>query len=571
MKQNLPDYIRENENLRQALLAQEGFMKYVAEYVLNGGDDGLSLYAQYQEHIYADYRKANNWNGDAQIMSEDEFRLEALGASNHLVKEFGCRMALERSISDLPNLPEDAAKAATEYYDAYLAYAWRGFFERRNPDHATDIGFYRIFMEQFQHPNGLVYRCMKLALKNHHGEAWTNDDYYDFYRIAEYYYFYFDIKRRTGRLSFDRLRRGVKEWLEGKDDIECRELAIDMLEKVKFFSQHIYNDEAVCGSNSTPFPIEDKRWLRGFVEDFGQKSDTDVIRLFREFLFLLQEVCRIWAARLLRHHNIDLHELEKTCYSFLRPYKPRKDDSYDYLYYVDHYYIEDNPNTCCVKNRVNAKELLYALHKIESGDSPTEATEKVAQSETGDDETFSTRTENIHRDGSDEEEGRKGTPRTLPTADETENAMIKEKYDHFVEVTKQYNFADCPAVKCLNKVNQGKLIWKIVERRDALGAYAIAMLCDLGYDNWMEEVVKNAPGTKKLTKTAIIQHWTDALGLSKRNVAGNYYVIRKKDSTQDKNLYTSHTQTINVHEDYMELKKSSDAAQQKQLQKDTDS
>ena len=59
MKKNLPDYVRDDENLRQTLLAQEGFMKYVAEYIMNGGEDGLSLYAQYQEHVYTDYRKTN--------------------------------------------------------------------------------------------------------------------------------------------------------------------------------------------------------------------------------------------------------------------------------------------------------------------------------------------------------------------------------------------------------------------------------------------------------------------------------------------------------------------------------
>lgn len=52
MKKNLPDYIREDEKLRQVLLAQEGFMKYVTEYIIKGGDDGLSLYAKYQEQVY---------------------------------------------------------------------------------------------------------------------------------------------------------------------------------------------------------------------------------------------------------------------------------------------------------------------------------------------------------------------------------------------------------------------------------------------------------------------------------------------------------------------------------------
>lgn len=593
MKKNLPDYVRDDENLRQTLLAQEGFMKYVAEYIMNGGEDGLSLYAQYQEHVYTDYRKTNTWNGDAQLMSDDEFRLEALGPSNHLVKEFSCRNVFERSLS---GLSEDAAEAARDYYDAYLAYAWRGFFERRNPDHATDVGFYRIFMEQFQHPNGLAYRSMELAVKDYYGEAWTNDDYYVFYRIVEYYYFYFDIKRRTGRLAYDRLRRGVKEWLEDKDDEECRELAVDMLEKVSLFSQTIYNEGYVQYLRDVKYPAEDKvhfaltgkhlnldcflegaeerekkgKWLREQINKAHLFKSDSILFYFTEFVFILKDIAHIWAARLLKEHNIDLHKLEEECRSFLLPYSPGK-DGFDYSYYVDQYYNGDSPKTCCVKGKQKAKELLYALHKIESGDSPTHAAKETSQSDTVEEEPFTTRTKNLPIEGLDEEEeDGKGAPRTLPTADEAEKSMIKDKYNHFVEVTKQYNFTDCPAVKCLIKDYQGKLIWKIVEKRDAYGAYAVAMLCEIGYDDWMREIVKNVPGTKKITITVIIQHWAKALGLSERNVAGNYYVIRKKDSTQDKNLYTSHTQTINVHEDYTELKKRSDAARQKQQQKETD-
>lgn len=376
MKKNLPDYVRDDEKLRHTLLAQEGFMKYVAEYIMNGGEDGLSLYAQYQEHIYADYRKANSWDPDTQLMSNDELWLKALGQGNHLKREFGYRKSLENALSELDE--EEAAEAVRGFYDGYMAYAWREFFERNHPEHATDVGFYQYFMKQFQNPNGLIYRCMELAIKVHHGKVWTETDQYDYYHIAEYHYFYFDWCGPHGNRDFGRLRRGVKEWLAGKDDEECCELARDMLEKVRFFSQHIYNDEAVCSSNGSTFPIEDKKWLRGLVENFRPKSDSEVMRLFRDFLFLLQEVCRIWAARLLWYHNTDFHELEKRVYSFLRPYTP-KEDGFDYLHYVDHYYIEDNPNTCCVKNRQKAKELLYSLYDIKEGDNLEQSSDIAEQ------------------------------------------------------------------------------------------------------------------------------------------------------------------------------------------------
>lgn len=401
MKQNLPDYIRGNENLRQALSNQEGFMKYVVEYIKNGGEDGLLLYAQYQEHVYADYRKANTWNGDAQLLSDDEFWLEALGPRNHLKTEFEYRKALENALSEMDNEPADAAR---DYYDAYLAYAWRGFFERRNPEHVTDVGFYKIFMEQFQHPNGLVYRCMELAVKDHRGEAWTNDDCYDFYRIAEYYYFYFDTKRRPGMLSFDRLRRGVKEWLEGKDDEECRELAIDMLEKVRLFSQTIYNEGYVQYLRDVKYPAEDKvhfaltgkhlnldcflegaeererkgKWLREQINKAHLFKSDSILFYFTEFVFILKDIAHIWAARLLKKHDIDLHKLEEECRSFLLPYSSGK-DGFDFSYYVDHYYKGDSPHTCCVKGRQKAKELLYALYEIKEGDISTMITDIAEQ------------------------------------------------------------------------------------------------------------------------------------------------------------------------------------------------
>lgn len=348
-------------NLRLALVEQGGFMKYVTEHI--DDEDGLTLYARYQEHVFAAYRKKNNWNPDAQLMSGGELRMEALGPDNHLTKELRLRWKLEQLLADVQE--EEIAETVKNFYDGYMAYAWREFFELRNPEHATDLGLYKTLMEQFSWPNGLACRCMELTLKEHHNTGWTENDKYDYYRIAEYYYFYFGDSTRQGKRAFDRLRRGVKEWLEGKSDEESRELAVDMLEKVRWFSQHIYNDEAVCSLNGVRFSQEDKQWLRDMARSLDKKPGI-MGPYFSEFIFLLQEVGRIWAARLLKEHRIDLHTLEKEAYSFIQPYKARN-DGYDYRYYVDHYYTNDSPNTCCVNSDSKAKELLYLCYgrKIE--------------------------------------------------------------------------------------------------------------------------------------------------------------------------------------------------------------
>lgn len=152
-------------------------------------------------------------------------------------------------------------------------------------------------------------------------------------------------------------------------------------------------------------------------------------------------------------------------------------------------------------------------------------------------------------------EGQKET--MVPTGAEAEANEIIIKYDHFVEVVKTYNFFDCPAVTCLNKKQQGQLVRSIVNRRDNYGAYAVAMLCELNYDKWMmDNFAKANPYTKRgLTKTAIHEHWKDALSLtSLRAVAGNYNVLRNPSSNEDRTVYKASEYTMKVHEDYIAIR-----------------
>lgn len=152
-------------------------------------------------------------------------------------------------------------------------------------------------------------------------------------------------------------------------------------------------------------------------------------------------------------------------------------------------------------------------------------------------------------------EGQKET--IAPTGAEAEEDEVITKYDHFVEVVQTYKFFDCPAVICLNKEQRGRLVRSIVNRRDNYGAYAVAMLCELNYDKWMmENFVKANPYSKRgLTKTAIQNHWKDALSLTNlRAVAGNYNVIRNPNGKEDKTIYKASEYTMRVHEDYLAIK-----------------
>lgn len=147
----------------------------------------------------------------------------------------------------------------------------------------------------------------------------------------------------------------------------------------------------------------------------------------------------------------------------------------------------------------------------------------------------------------------------IPSGSVAEENYIIIKYDHFVEAVKKYKFSECPKVACLNEKQRGQLVRRIVNRHDNYGAYAIAMLCELDYDKWMmDNFAKDYPTSKRgLTKSAIFEHWKDAIGLTnKRAIAGNYNVIRNPNGREDKTIYKASEYTIIVHNDYMDIKNS---------------
>lgn len=145
----------------------------------------------------------------------------------------------------------------------------------------------------------------------------------------------------------------------------------------------------------------------------------------------------------------------------------------------------------------------------------------------------------------------------IPSGLDVVQLEIINKVDHFNEVVKVYSFYECPKVKCLNKKQRSLLVDKIVNRKDALGAYAIAMLCFLEYDKWIQEQFAKAnPHSKPISKEDIFKHITDALSLtSKRDIKGNYNIIRVENSTEDREKYKSWSFEKQVQEDYEAIKK----------------
>ena len=97
------------------------------------------------------------------------------------------------------------------------------------------------------------------------------------------------------------------------------------------------------------------------LEEFSAKVKTHSIRYyFSDFVNILKDVGRIWAAQLLVH-GIDMKELEKEVCCILKP-------ANEPHYYVDRFYFDDLPGRYCISNNEMAERLLHKIHGEEPPD-----------------------------------------------------------------------------------------------------------------------------------------------------------------------------------------------------------
>lgn len=358
MKKLLPDYIKENENLRQILLAQEGgIMKYLAEHL--NADDTATLFSDYQNQCVIDFHEANKWVL-YKVWEGDDMRRAALGIDEHLRKELRYQAALKHLLAELP---KKEAEMISDFIELYLIYAYKQNRLRRHPNGMTNTEIYQEIIGLF-HSLGLAYKCMNLILSEHHSNGDTKKTERDM--LTE-----FLIRQWSDQLTlgvFGQMRQAVAEMLVGKDNDQCRQMAIDTMEKLRGFSQMIYTDAMVQALREIKYTSEadqresDGEWLRDVAQHavFEEISDHSRIKsmryYFANFVNLLTEIGRIWAAQLLTH-DIDIQVLEKQVSCILLP-----DDSSSY--YVDKYYSDDLPGRYCISNIRQAEKLLEKLgHK----------------------------------------------------------------------------------------------------------------------------------------------------------------------------------------------------------------
>lgn len=355
MKQTLPDYIKQNGGLHKVLLAQEGgIMKYLAEHLDANGT--AELFSGYQDHCTNIFFEKNKW--DLLVVWEgDNVRRAALGQMEHIWKELRYQRALKPFLAEIP---AEVAETIELFTEQYLTYAYRQYRLRRFPNGITPRDIYREVIGLYN-LNGMAFKSMEIILKEHHAKG-------DVEKTESEFLTEFMIRQYSEQLTlgvFSQMRQAVAEMLESKCPERCRQMAIDTMKSVRLFSQMIYTDGVVRSLRRSKLKKEaeerknDGEWLRDVADRTPFKDYSRHIKkhsmhsCFANFVNLLKEVGRIWAAQLLVR-DIDMHKLEKEVCCILNPSK-------DPHYYVDKYYIDDLPDLYCISNIEMAERLLQKL------------------------------------------------------------------------------------------------------------------------------------------------------------------------------------------------------------------
>ena len=365
MKNTIEDYIRRNEDFRQILLKQEGgIMKYLAEYLPEHPETYVDneLLAKYREQYYKSFLKDNRGNYDVTFLEENEKKRKSFGYI-HLSKELEYQIALTPV---LIRLSKEIAEDVRNFIYKYMVFAWKENRRLYYPDGTPpDILYWEIInLYSF---GGKAYVCMDYLLREHHNpQVWAKkkniDSLYDEFLIQQYSDFIFkdDV--------YKKLRQAVKDMTEGRTEDECRQICITAMMAVKNFSRMIYSTSKVSISDCTGDYVADKEWLHniakeGVLRSINHKKDS-LYSCFSSFVLLLNEIGRIWAARMLVN-GIDMHELEKETGCIMFPVSeptewPDGRDHGNYRYYVDKdvYKLD---NGYCIGNEEKAKELLDNL------------------------------------------------------------------------------------------------------------------------------------------------------------------------------------------------------------------
>ena len=327
MKQNLPDIIRDNENLRLAMLEQAGgIVSYLAGHL---DADGLeALYEGYREQCMEVFRDEHKWS-----MGEEMMKRRALD-DDHIRMEMAYKVALSPVLSEFP----DAEEPTFSFIDSYLNFAFKKSHSDLYPKNVVpDQEFYEeVVIQYIDKVFGRAHRCLWLIINEHRGKKRAEKDVeqlWEEFELQKYAQVY-----SSGEMK---LRRAVKELIyektRGKGEEECRKIcrkeAKDVMKRLWSFTRLVNGDDDILelhlkenprlyetwsskdlelGGASVSFiekqkkyiSKEEKVWLReGMMVSPMQKT-------FRRYYSVLEEIGNIWAVQL-RKFGIDICELEK--------------------------------------------------------------------------------------------------------------------------------------------------------------------------------------------------------------------------------------------------------------------
>ncbi len=360
-------YIRQDKEFRKTLLERcGGIMKFWAQHP--DAEFDADLFTNYENQIVEAYLQANKRNRTVAALPENELKMEARTWNHHTEKEIHYKVALQPLLA---NLPMEVMDQANRYIDDYLADAYRDYRRCYYPKGITPLAFYDEVVKQFG-TGGLARDCMDYVLReHHHPEVWAKKKS-EYALMTEF--FIQQYSEVIGKDAFKMLRQAVKEKLAGKNSKECRQEAIKTMNLVKGFSRMIYSSAEVGISDCTGRYIVDKEYLReltGTNAALSLLSNAKVSPLhecFFNYVTLLNDIGRIWAARLLKYYGIDMHKLEKETGAILYPVtKPLQNPDGavhgNYKYYVDKDFSDSLDDQCCIYDEKQAKELLDALRK----------------------------------------------------------------------------------------------------------------------------------------------------------------------------------------------------------------
>lgn len=501
MAQTLDYYIREDKEFRQALLKLDGgIMKYWVEHP--DYDFDVDLFNGYEKQVVEAYLQANKRNRALHSLPDDKLKWDALSWYHRKIgKELKFYIELR---PELDKLPKEVKEQAEAYFIDYLEDNYREYLRYAYPSDITPIDFYNKVIRAFG-LGGLARDCMDYILKDHHHpEVWSKMKSVDVV-MTEFYieeYSDFILKERY----FKKLRKGVKDRLAGKDQIDCRHEAVKMMNMVRSFARMLYSSSEYGTTDCTGDYKVDKRWLRDQTEGLTAafRRDGYLKKSFSIYVGILNDIGRIWAARLLKEHGIDMHELEVETGAILYPVAessevPDGQDHGNYKYYVDKDFLDPLDDQCCIYDERQAKELLDAMRNVQH----------------------------------------------LPQL--TDGPKLTTASKHFAEIVKPFCFAeDLPLVKVLNATQQAELLEYLV--RDA--CQAAAMLNYLGYYDRLKNVYQ-------YNNKQIVGHCSEALGCSEGTFNKYFYSLNSEtaNTTYERHNAKLYYEDGTTEKDYNKIKK----------------